>query len=139
MGKFTTPAGMTTGAMSAFGRYCCRSILSILSRNIDSRSGANAQQRFKGACAPIRSLQTSISQSLLGDFCNNIGTKRRWRNVRSMSGFGSEAEMLPDRLIRRSRAVRLAGSIQNDSGRSQGLPADFAARSSSKIDRMQEE
>jgi hypothetical protein len=38
--------------MSAFGRYCCKSILSILSRNIDSRSGANAQQRFKGALRP---------------------------------------------------------------------------------------
>jgi hypothetical protein len=27
---------------------------------------------FKGARAPIRSLQISISQSLLGDFCNKI-------------------------------------------------------------------
>jgi hypothetical protein len=54
---------------------CCKSILSILSRNIDSRSGANAQQRFKGARAPIRSLQISISQRLLGDFCNTIGSK----------------------------------------------------------------
>src|ERR1700716_1941332 len=52
---------------------CCKSILSILSRNIDSRSGANAQQRFKGARAPIRSLQISISQRLLGDFCHTIG------------------------------------------------------------------
>jgi hypothetical protein len=54
------------------GRLCCKSILSILSRNIDSRSDANAQQRFKGARAPIRSLQISISQRLLGDFCNTI-------------------------------------------------------------------
>jgi hypothetical protein len=51
-------------------RYCCKNILSILSRNIDSRSGANAQQRFKKARAPIRSLQISISQSLFVDFCN---------------------------------------------------------------------
>jgi hypothetical protein len=50
-------------------------ILSILSRNIDSRSGANAQQRFKGARAQIRSLQISISRSLLGDFCNTICQK----------------------------------------------------------------
>jgi hypothetical protein len=56
-------------------RLCCKSILSILSRNIDSRSGANAQQRFKGARAPIRSLQISISQRLLGDFCNTIRTR----------------------------------------------------------------
>jgi len=49
--------------------------LSILSRNIDSRSGANAQQRFNEACASIRSLQISISQSLLGDFCNKICQK----------------------------------------------------------------
>jgi hypothetical protein len=41
-----------------------------LARNIDSRSGANAQQRFKKARAPIRSLQISISQSLFGDLCN---------------------------------------------------------------------
>jgi len=33
--------------MTACCRFCCKSILSILSRNIDSRSGANAQQRFK--------------------------------------------------------------------------------------------
>jgi hypothetical protein len=57
-------------------RYCCKSILSILSRNIDSRSGANAQQRFKEAHAPIRSLQISISRSLLGDFCNTICQER---------------------------------------------------------------
>src|SRR5262249_35055566 len=40
--------------------------------NIDSRTGAGAQQRFKEARAPIRLLQISISQSLLGDFCNTI-------------------------------------------------------------------
>jgi hypothetical protein len=57
-------------------RYFCKSILSILSRNIDSRSGANAQQRFKKARAPIRSLQICISQSLFGDFCNTICQKR---------------------------------------------------------------
>src|SRR5262245_2829296 len=59
--------------MSLVGRYCCKSVLSILSRNIDSRSGANAQQRFKEARAPSRSLQISISQSPIGDFCNTIG------------------------------------------------------------------
>jgi hypothetical protein len=48
-------------------RYCCKSILSILSRDIDSRSGAKAQHRFKEARVPIRSLQISISQSLLGE------------------------------------------------------------------------
>src|SRR5262245_54974568 len=57
---------------AAMCRYCCKSILSILSRNIDSRSGANAQQRFKEARAPSRSLQISISQSPIGDFCNTI-------------------------------------------------------------------
>jgi hypothetical protein len=58
--------------MSAERGIVLQKILSILSRNIDSRSGANAQQRFKGARAPIRSLQISISQRLLGDFCNTI-------------------------------------------------------------------
>jgi hypothetical protein len=78
---------------SGCGRYCCKSILSILSRNIDSRSGANAQQRFKGARAPIRSLQISISRSLLGDFCNNIGTKRPIRNVRYPAAIGEKADL----------------------------------------------
>jgi hypothetical protein len=58
---------------------CCKSILSILSRNIDSRSGAHAQQRFKRAHAPIRLLQIYISQNLLGDFCNTIGQQRKSR------------------------------------------------------------
>src|SRR5262245_33537447 len=53
-------------------RLCCKSILSISARNIDSRSGWNAQQRFKRTGAPIRLLQISISQSPLGDFCNTI-------------------------------------------------------------------
>jgi hypothetical protein len=51
---------------------CCKSILSISARNIDSRSGWNAQQRFKRIGAPIRLLQISISQNSLGDFCNSI-------------------------------------------------------------------
>jgi hypothetical protein len=39
---------------SALCRLCCKSILSISARNIDSRSGWNAQQRFKRTGAPIR-------------------------------------------------------------------------------------
>src|SRR5262249_4600665 len=54
---------------------CCKSLFGIWSRNIDSRSGTNEQQRFKRTDAPIRLLQISISQSLLGDFCNTIGGK----------------------------------------------------------------
>ena len=72
-------------------RYCCKSILSILSRNIDSRSGANAQQRCKRARAPIRSSQISISQSLLGDFCNKIGTERRLTMSAPTSASGGES------------------------------------------------
>jgi hypothetical protein len=52
--------------LSAFRGYCCKSIFGIWSRNIDSRSGTNEQQRFKTIDAPIRLLQISISQSLLG-------------------------------------------------------------------------
>jgi len=65
--------------MSASLRYCCKSIFGIWSRNIDSRSGKNEQQRFKTIDAPIRLLQISISQSLLGDFCNSILQKRTAR------------------------------------------------------------
>ena len=52
-----------------------RPVFGIWSRNIDSRSGTNEQQRFKRTDAPIRLLQISISQSLLGDFCNTIRPK----------------------------------------------------------------
>src|SRR5215813_11977503 len=62
--------------MSALCRLCCKSIFGIWSRNIDSRSDTNEQQRFKRTDAPIRLLQISISQSLLGDFCNTICQKR---------------------------------------------------------------
>src|SRR5215475_3852574 len=55
------------------GGLCCKSLLSIWARNIDSRSSANTQQRFKRTGAPIRLFQISISQSPLGDFCNTIG------------------------------------------------------------------
>ena len=39
-------------SMSAYDRYCCKSILSISSRSVDSRSGTNALQQFKRARAP---------------------------------------------------------------------------------------
>src|SRR5262245_65590632 len=58
--------------MSALCRLCCKNIFGIWSRNIDSRSDTDEQQRFKRTDAPIRLLQISISQSLLGDFCNTI-------------------------------------------------------------------
>jgi hypothetical protein len=77
----------TPGDTPGMCRYCCKNILSILSRDIDSRSGANAQQRFKGARAPIRSLKISNSRSLLGDFCNNICQKRTCIPRRSAGPF----------------------------------------------------
>jgi len=49
--------------------------LSISARNIDSRSSANKQQRFKRIGVPIRLFQISISQSPLDDFCNTITPK----------------------------------------------------------------
>src|SRR5262245_66121879 len=55
------------------GGLCCKSILSISAGNIDSRSSASTQQRFKRTGAPIQLFQISISQSPLGDFCNTIG------------------------------------------------------------------
>jgi hypothetical protein len=61
----------TNGGPFCYG-LCCKSIFGIWSRNIDSRSDTNEQQRFKRTDAPIRLLQISISQSLLGDFCNTI-------------------------------------------------------------------
>src|SRR5215510_4845766 len=66
---------------SGIGRLCCKTLLSISARNIDSRSGANTQQRFKRTGAPILLFQISISQSLLGDFCNTIGQIRTSADV----------------------------------------------------------
>jgi hypothetical protein len=78
---------------SGCGRYCCKSILSISSRHIDSRSGTNAQQRFKRAPLRIRLLQNSISQSPLGDFCNTIGPSRHLAQCSDVSGFGAKPEV----------------------------------------------
>jgi hypothetical protein len=58
-------------------RYCCKSILSISARNIESKSRTNAQHRFKSTYAPIRLLQISIRQRPFGDFCNNICQERK--------------------------------------------------------------
>jgi hypothetical protein len=63
-------------AESAFGRYCCKRILRVRASNIDSRSGANAQRRFKNLFVPIRLLRIFTRKLLLADFCNNIGTKQ---------------------------------------------------------------
>src|SRR5262245_29174895 len=67
----------TRSADFAFGPIVLQNSLSISARNIDSRSGANTQQRFKRTGAPILLFQISISQSLLGDFCNTIGHNRK--------------------------------------------------------------
>ena len=54
---------------------CCKTILSMWARNIDSRSRTAKQLRFKSALVPIRLFQNPIPQLLYGDFCNTIGTK----------------------------------------------------------------
>src|SRR5262249_3152055 len=51
---------------------CCKSILPVRARNVDSSFHTNAQHRFKSAHAPIRLFQILIPQWRLGDFCNNI-------------------------------------------------------------------
>jgi hypothetical protein len=54
------------------GRLCCKAIFSIQAQNINSRSRAIEQHRFKNTLAPIRLLQISIPQHPVGDFCNAI-------------------------------------------------------------------
>jgi hypothetical protein len=72
----------------------------VSSRNIDSRSGAGAQQRFKEARAPIQLLQISISQSLLGDFCNTIAWQRRKTQSVCQARFGPPLTRWNDRDLR---------------------------------------
>jgi len=43
----------------------------LANQSVDTRALQNEQQRFKRTDAPIRLLQISISQSLLGDFCKS--------------------------------------------------------------------
>src|SRR5262249_9831090 len=83
--------------MSALCRLCCKSIFGIWSRNIDSRSDTNEQQRFKRTDAPIRLLQISILQSLLGDFCNTICQKQT---------FALQHVFLFDHLVGRGQQTR---------------------------------
>jgi hypothetical protein len=78
---------------SGTGRLCCKSIFGIWSRNIDSRSDTNEQQRFKRTGDPIQLLQISISQSLLGDFCNTIGTNRPNEDVPFTAASGGITDM----------------------------------------------
>jgi hypothetical protein len=66
---------MENGAFAAMqesgsGRLCCKTILSVWARNIDSRSRTAKQLRFKSALVPIRLFQNPIPQLLYGDFCN---------------------------------------------------------------------
>jgi hypothetical protein len=58
------------------GGLCCKTILTMWARNIDSRSRTAKQLRFKSALAPIRLFQNPIPQLLYGDFCNTIDPKR---------------------------------------------------------------
>jgi hypothetical protein len=54
---------------------CCKTILSMWARNIDSRSRTAKQLRFKSALVPIRLFQNPIPRLLYGDFCNTIPLK----------------------------------------------------------------
>src|SRR5215471_13539309 len=83
----------TMNLTSGPGRLCCKTLLSISARNIDSRSGANTQQRFKRTGAPILLFQISISQSLLGDFCNKIGQDRTSADVCDTTASPPEADV----------------------------------------------
>src|SRR5215468_8532392 len=76
-------------------RLCCKSLLSIWARNIDSRSSANTQQRFKRTGAPIRLFQISIAQSPLGDFCNTIPPKADVDARRLVVDFAGSADGPP--------------------------------------------
>jgi len=84
------PQSSKLAGMSLYGRLCCKSLLNISAGNIDSRSSANTQRRFrrfKRTGVPIRLFQISISQSPLGDFCNTIGPKAKLTDVRSHVSF----------------------------------------------------
>jgi hypothetical protein len=68
--------------MSAFGRYCCKSILTVRARNMDSISHANVQHRSKSAYVPFVSFKFEFHSRAAAGFCNTIGTFRISRDVR---------------------------------------------------------
>ena len=62
-------------AESSSGRFCCKTILPIGARKIDSRPCANTQRWFKNSHGQIHSFQIYIPQLRHGDFCNKIPLK----------------------------------------------------------------
>jgi hypothetical protein len=40
-----------------------------------------------------KKIVSAVTRRLYADFCNKIGTKRKWRVVRSESAFGGRAEV----------------------------------------------
>src|SRR3954465_5707233 len=79
-----------TFSSSAGDRFCCKRILLIPARKIDSRSSTNKQRRFKNPFVPIRSVEILILQLPRGDFCNKIGQFQTWTARAARSG-NSEA------------------------------------------------
>ena len=86
---------MRKGAMTAYGRFCCKTILSAPARKIDSRSRSKAQHRFKSVCNRIRLFQIPIPQTSVGDFCNKIGPERRFGNVAFPPLMGAKRKYSP--------------------------------------------
>ena len=66
--------------MSAIGRYCCKSRKSNNPKNL-------ANEAIWSLTSPLRSPPRK-------DFCNNIGTKRTSRDVRSLVAIGGRADVV---------------------------------------------
>src|SRR5262245_63398970 len=63
--------------------------------NIDSRSNATAQSRFKNPFVRIRLFQILIPQLHFGDFFNSIGQLRSSDDVRCTTALPPKAEVHP--------------------------------------------
>src|SRR5262252_4747041 len=63
--------------------------------NIDSRSNATAQSRFKNPFVRIRLFQILIPQLHFGDFFNSIGQLRSSEDVRCTTALAPKAEVHP--------------------------------------------
>jgi len=81
-------------SMSPVGRYCSKTILSVRGRNIDSRSGTQAQHGFKDSVASIRWLRiyfTDFLRRLLQHYRHFASVRDVRSNVGDWGVSGREA------------------------------------------------
>jgi hypothetical protein len=102
--------------MAAFGRYCCKSILTVPARNIDFKIERDQETLIQKRTRTDSIVLNSNSTALLGDFIT-IGTSRTSRDVRLESAKWGKADI---------DQVAVFGLPENEGPR-HGLPTGAAA------------